>query len=142
MPEFALIFTVHFVFQICKRKLKVLHSRSPLPSRTPKKGFEHKEFFQLQSIRRVLDFTETEDCRSAFGLIVKNAADKKETFLSFMIDSEDMEKKEFIIMLAKNIANTLCRADCVSMICQGICFCYLDVNLCQGDVLLLDHNFC
>ena len=63
----------------------------------------------------MLDFTETEECRSAFGLIVKNAAEKKETFLPFMIDSEDVEKKDFIISLAKNIANTMCRADCVSM---------------------------
>ena len=62
----------------------------------------------------MLDFTETEECRSAFGLIVKNAAEKKETFLPFMIDSEDVEKKDFIISLAKNIANTMCRADCVS----------------------------
>ena len=94
----------------------MLHSRSPLPSRTPKKGFEHKEFLQLQSIRRVLDFVETEDCKGAFGLIVKNAAEMKETFLSFMIDSEETEKKDFITAMSRNIANTLCRADCVSTV--------------------------
>ena len=64
----------------------------------------------------MLDFTETEECKDAFGFIVKNAVEMKEKFLPFMLDSDEVEKKDFITNVSKNIANTLCRTDCVSII--------------------------
>ena len=62
----------------------------------------------------MLDFTETDECKEAFGFIVKNAGEMKEKFLPFMLDSDDVQKKDFITSVSKNIANTLCRTDCVS----------------------------
>ena len=56
---------------------------------------------------------------------MKNAAEMKEKFLPFMLDSDEVQKKDFITAVSKNIANTLCRTDCVSQclsifLCSGI----------------------
>lgn len=68
----------------------------------------------LQCVKRVLDVLDSEECKDAFGLIVKNSEDLREKFLSFMMDSEDLTKPAFLMSVSKNIANTLCRTDYVS----------------------------
>lgn len=94
----------------------MLNSKSPASSKTPQKGYKHIEFLQLQCVKRVLDIVETENCKDAFGLIVKNSAELKEKLFTFMLDTEEMEKNLLITQVSKSIANTLCRTDHVSII--------------------------
>ncbi|XP_052217057.1 protein ECT2-like isoform X1 [Dreissena polymorpha] len=101
---------------ICKRRTKVLHSKSPAASKTPQKGYKHLEFLPLQCVKKVLDILEAKDCKDAFGLIVKNTEDMKDKFYSFMMDSEDVSKSTLITSVAKSIANTVCRTDYESLI--------------------------
>ncbi|WAR28839.1 ECT2-like protein [Mya arenaria] len=101
---------------ICKRRTKVLHSKSPAASKTPQKGYKHLEFLPLQCVRKVLDILETDECKDAFGLIVKNTEDMKEKLYSFMMDSEDVTKSSMVSSVAKSIANTLCRTDYENLI--------------------------
>jgi hypothetical protein len=63
----------------------------------------------------VLDIVESENCKDAFGLIVKNSGEMKEKLFTFMIDTEDMDKTNFITQVSRSIANTLCRTDHVSI---------------------------
>lgn len=92
----------------------MLHSKSPAASKTPQKGYKHIEFMPLQCVKRVLDILEAEDCKDAFGLIVKNSEDMREKFVSFMMDCEDITKSAFLTSMSKSIANTSCRTDYVS----------------------------
>ena len=94
----------------------MLHSKSPAAAKTPQKGYKHIEFLNLQCVKRVLDIVETEECKCAFGLIVKNSEDMKEKLLTFMIDDEEPEKGQFLTLVAKGVANTLCRTDSVSFL--------------------------
>jgi len=100
-------------FQICKRRTKVLHSKSPAASKTPQKGYKHVELLPLQCVRKVLDMAEAEDCHEAFGLIVKSTEDLREKLYSFMMDGEEDMKSNAVTSLAKSIANTVCRTDYV-----------------------------
>lgn len=68
----------------------------------------------IQCVKRVLNILDAEDCKDAFGLIVKSSEDLKEKFLSFMLDSEDITKSVFLTSVSKSIANTMCRTDYVS----------------------------
>ncbi|XP_045200186.2 protein ECT2-like isoform X2 [Mercenaria mercenaria] len=101
---------------ICKRRTKVLNSKSPASTKTPQKGYKHIEFIPLQCVKRVLDIVETENCKDAFGLIVKNSGEMKEKLFTFMLDTEEMDKNNFITQVSKSIANTLCRTDHDSLI--------------------------
>ncbi|KAH3808158.1 hypothetical protein DPMN_136509 [Dreissena polymorpha] len=51
------------LLQICKRRTKVLHSKSPAASKTPQKGYKHLEFLPLQCVKKVLDILEAKDCK-------------------------------------------------------------------------------
>ena len=84
-------------------------------SKTPQKGYKHIEFVQLQCVKRVLDIVESENCKDAFGLIVKNSGEMKEKLFTFMIDAEETDKSSFITQVSRSIANTLCRTDHVSI---------------------------
>lgn len=92
----------------------MLLSKSPASSKTPQRGFKHIELIQLQCVKRVLDIVESENCKDAFGFIVKNAGDMKEKLFTFMIDSDEMDKASFMTHVSKSIANTVCRTDYVS----------------------------
>ncbi|KAL4219754.1 Protein T2 [Mactra antiquata] len=96
---------------ICKRRTKVLLSKSPASSKTPQKGYKHIELIQLQCLKRVLDIVESETCKDAFGFIVKNAGDMKEKLFTFMIDTDEIDKSSFMTHVSKSIANTVCRTD-------------------------------
>ncbi|KAL5004653.1 hypothetical protein ScPMuIL_018109 [Solemya velum] len=98
--------------ELCKRRTKVLNAyKSPASYKTPQKAYKHLEMLPLSSIRRILDFTETEDCQSAFGIISKSNSESKEKLYSFMLDTEGVNKSEFITNLSKSIANSMCRTD-------------------------------
>ena len=59
------------------------------------------------------------DCRNAFGLICKSTLDSKgisSKLYSFMVDSDESSKREFVTNIGKSIVNLNCVADYVSQI--------------------------
>ena len=100
----------------------MLHSKSPGASKTPQRGYKHIEFLPIQCVKRVLNIIDAEDCKDAFGLIVKNSEDMRDKLLSFMLDSDDITKSAFLTSVTKSIANTMCRTDCVSNTCLSMLY--------------------
>ncbi|CAH1781349.1 unnamed protein product [Owenia fusiformis] len=107
------LFLFNDSLEICKRRTKVLLSKSPNPtSKAPsQKAYKHLEMLPLQVIKRVVDIIETEDCKNVFALVWRFTTDMKERLYSFLIESEDVNKAEFLKTLCKHMANTVCRAD-------------------------------
>ncbi|CAC5413259.1 ECT2 [Mytilus coruscus] len=124
--------------EMCKRRSKYTTSmKSPATHKTPQKPFKHlvmiplptikrvldcnetEVLIPLPTIKRVLDCNETEDCRNAFGLICKSTLDTKGTsskLYSFMVDSEETTKKEFVTSVGKSIVNLNCVSDYDSLV--------------------------
>ena len=100
---------------MCKRRVKVLSSKSPGThgAKTPQKAYKHIDMVQLTDIKRVVDIIDTVDCRNMFGLITKRF-DDRERLYSFVL-LEEIDKQEFLMTLCRHISNTRCRADYVSV---------------------------
>lgn len=98
--------------EICKRRTK--HgstAKSPALRRSPQKPFKHLGLLQLKTVKRVINYRESEDCQNSFGIIFKSHADDKDKLYSFMVDETDVNKLQFLTSLAKSIAQTKCLAD-------------------------------
>ncbi|CAG2221449.1 ARHGEF31 [Mytilus edulis] len=106
--------------EMCKRRSKYSTSmKSPATHKTPQKPFKHLVMIPLPTIKRVLDCNETEDCRNAFGLICKSTFRYEGTsskLYSFMVDSEETTKKEFVTSVGKSIVNLNCVSDYDSLV--------------------------
>ena len=50
-----------FYFQICKRRIKVLNSKSPAShgAKTPQKAYKHLHMVQFSSVKRVADVVDS-----------------------------------------------------------------------------------
>ncbi|KAK7499196.1 hypothetical protein BaRGS_00009456 [Batillaria attramentaria] len=113
------IFVFSDSMEICKRRNKVLaSSKSLTPHKTPQKAFKHLEVIPMTSVKRVLDFQETDDCMCAFAVIYRDKGQANEKLLSFMLDSVDVRKGDMLTSLCKTIANAVCRTDFESFLAQ------------------------
>ncbi|XP_076454134.1 protein ECT2-like [Babylonia areolata] len=98
--------------EVCKRRTKGLATgKSLTPHKAPQKPFKHLEMLSMSSVKRVLDFTETDECVCSFGIIYRNKDQGSEKLLSFMLESAEVHKEEVLTSLCKTIANALCRTD-------------------------------
>ncbi|XP_070173283.1 protein ECT2-like [Littorina saxatilis] len=113
------LFVFNDSIEVCKRRTKASATPKTLtPHKAPQKTFKHLEMLPVSSIKRVLDFAETEDCMCAFGLIYRTKEQSNEKLLSFMLDSADTRKEEMLTSLCRNIANALCRTDFESVMAE------------------------
>lgn len=65
----------------------------------------------LSQIKKVLDLRETEDCHNAFALLVRPPTEQANVLLSFQMTSDDLPKENWLKMLCRHVANTICKAD-------------------------------
>lgn len=100
--------------ELCKRRVRVLSSRSPgvmHTPRTPQKAYKHLDILQFSEIKRVVNIAESADCRNVFALIAKKPDDKAETMYAFALVEDSVNKVEFLTSLSKSICANLCRTD-------------------------------
>ncbi|KAG2462942.1 ECT2 protein, partial [Polypterus senegalus] len=65
----------------------------------------------LSQIRKVLNIKETEDCHNAFALVVRPPTEQDNLLFSFQLATEDTVKEDWLRMLCRHVANTICKAD-------------------------------
>lgn len=113
--------------EVCKKRSKALTLKSPntvaangLYHKTSIKPYKHVKLMPLNTIKRVIDIKETEDCQKVFSLVFRNNEELKERLFSFAMAEEDADKASFLKTLARQMANNACTADAVSYI-MGIC---------------------
>uniref|UniRef100_A0A8C0PEG9 Epithelial cell transforming 2 n=1 Tax=Canis lupus familiaris TaxID=9615 RepID=A0A8C0PEG9_CANLF len=66
--------------------------------------------------KKVLDIRETEDCHNAFALLVRPPTERANVLLSFQMTSEELPKENWLKMLCRHVANTICKADAENLI--------------------------
>uniref|UniRef100_A0A8C3C1S6 ECT2 PH domain-containing protein n=1 Tax=Cairina moschata TaxID=8855 RepID=A0A8C3C1S6_CAIMO len=70
----------------------------------------------LSQIKKVLDIRETEDCHKAFALVVRPPTEHNNKLLSFQMTTEEPPKEDWLKMLCRQVANTICKADAENLI--------------------------
>ncbi|XP_067948409.1 protein ECT2-like isoform X2 [Watersipora subatra] len=124
--EHLTLFLFTDTLEIVKRRHKA--SSTPFKSPASKSGaktsahrpksYKHVELFTLTSIKRIIDLTIgndggfIDDSGLVFALLCRQVTDSRERLCTFQVqDSESYDKREFMSVLAKNIANCCCRTD-------------------------------
>lgn len=109
--------------EVCKKRSKALTLKSPntvgvngLYHKTNIKPYKHVKLMPLNTIKRVIDIKETEECQNVFGLVFRNNEEIKERFFSFAMAEDDADKISFLRTLARQMANNACKADSVSFV--------------------------
>ncbi|XP_018579820.1 protein ECT2 isoform X3 [Anoplophora glabripennis] len=104
--------------EVCKKKSKAFNSlKSPsgggsLQSNKPlTKPYKHVKLMALNTIKRVIDIKETEDCQKVFSLVCRNNDELKERLYSFAMADEEADKTAFLKTLTRQMANNACTAD-------------------------------
>ncbi|KAJ8956916.1 hypothetical protein NQ318_014335 [Aromia moschata] len=102
--------------EVCKKKSKSFNMKSPsgggsLQSKPLTKPYKHVKLMALNTIKRVIDIKETEDCQKVFSLVCRNNDEIKERLYSFAMADEDADKTAFLKTLTRQMANNACTAD-------------------------------
>ncbi|CAG9830214.1 unnamed protein product [Diabrotica balteata] len=109
--------------EVCKKKSKAFNSlKSPstvttagvggsLQNRQLIKPYKHIRLMALNTIKRVIDIKETEECQKVFSLVCRNNDDLKEKLYSFAMADEEADKVQFLKTLTRQMANNACTAD-------------------------------
>lgn len=78
------------------------------------KPYKHVKLMPLNTIKRVIDIKDTEDCQRVFSLVCKHTDVIKERLYSFVMIEEEADKTAFLKTLTRQMANNACTADAVS----------------------------
>ncbi|XP_072379786.1 protein ECT2 isoform X1 [Diabrotica undecimpunctata] len=109
--------------EVCKKKSKAFNSlKSPstvttagvggsLQNRQLIKPYKHIRLMALNTIKRVIDIKETDECQKVFSLVCRNNDDLKEKLYSFAMADEEADKVQFLKTLTRQMANNACTAD-------------------------------
>uniref|UniRef100_A0A2K6GS50 Epithelial cell transforming 2 n=1 Tax=Propithecus coquereli TaxID=379532 RepID=A0A2K6GS50_PROCO len=62
-------------------------------------------------ILNVCGYSGTLDCHNAFALLVRPPTEQANVLLSFQMTSDELPKENWLKMLCRHIANTICKAD-------------------------------
>lgn len=115
--------------EVCKKRSKAFNTlKSPntmngFHSKASSKPYKHICMLALNTIKRVIDIRETEDCQKVFALVTRDHQELKEKLFSFTMTEDDVDKSTFLKTLCRHIANTAYSADAVSIFVQ---FCSLN----------------
>ncbi|KFP52368.1 Protein ECT2, partial [Cathartes aura] len=103
--------------QIARKRHKVIGAfKSPHGHTRPPASLKHVVLMPLSQIKKVLDIRETEDCHKAFALVVRPPTELNNKLLSFQMTSEEPPKEDWLKMLCRHVANTICKADAENLI--------------------------
>ncbi|XP_058921434.1 protein ECT2 isoform X7 [Kogia breviceps] len=115
--EQVTLFLFSDCLEIARKRHKVIGTfRSPHGQTRPPASLKHIHLMPLSQIKKVLDIRETEDCRNAFALLVRPPTEQANVLLSFQMTSEELPKENWLKMLCRHVANTICKADAENLI--------------------------
>ncbi|XP_058517078.1 protein ECT2 isoform X9 [Ochotona princeps] len=110
--EQVTLFLFNDCLEIARKRHKVIGTfRSPHGHTRPPASLKHVRLMPLSQIKKVLDIRETEDCHNAFALLVRPPTEQANVLLSFQMTSYDLPKENWLKMLCRHVANTICKAD-------------------------------
>lgn len=115
--EQVTLFLFNDCLEIARKRHKVIGAfRSPHDRTRPPASLKHIHLMPLSQIKKVLDVRETEDCHNAFALLVRPPTEQANVLLSFQMTSEELPKADWLKMLCRHVANTICKADAENLI--------------------------
>ncbi|KFU94567.1 Protein ECT2 [Chaetura pelagica] len=108
---------VNDCLEIARKRHKVIGAfKSPHGHTRPPASLKHVVLMPLSQIKKVLDIRETEDCHKAFALVVRPPTELNNKLLSFQMTTEEPPKEDWLKMLCRQVANTICKADAENLI--------------------------
>ncbi|XP_053428451.1 protein ECT2 isoform X6 [Nycticebus coucang] len=115
--EQVTLFLFNDCLEIARKRHKVIGTfRSPHGHARPPASLKHIHLMPLSQIKKVLDIRETEDCHNAFALLVRPPTEQANVLLSFQMTSDELPKEDWLRMLCRHVANTICKADAENLI--------------------------
>ncbi|XP_021403865.1 protein ECT2 isoform X2 [Lonchura striata] len=115
--EQVTLFLFNDCLEIARKRHKVIGAfKSPHGHTRPPASLKHVVLMPLSQIKKVLDIRETEDCQKAFALVVRPPTELNNKLLSFQMTTEDPCKEDWLKMLCRHVANTICKADAENLI--------------------------
>ncbi|KAM4862175.1 protein ECT2 isoform X13 [Urocitellus parryii] len=115
--EQVTLFLFNDCLEIARKRHKVIGTfRSPHGHARPPASLKHIHLMPLSQIKKVLDIRETEDCHNAFALLVRPPTEQANVLLSFQMTSDELPKENWLKMLCRHVANTICKADAENLI--------------------------
>ncbi|XP_018370707.1 PREDICTED: protein ECT2 isoform X1 [Trachymyrmex cornetzi] len=117
--DHLVLFLFTDTLEICKKRSKAFNSlKSPntingLQSIKLSQGkpYKHIKMLSLSTIRKVVDIRETDECHKVFTLVVRGTQELKETFFSFIITDEEVNKTNYLQTLCRQMALAVRVAD-------------------------------
>ncbi|XP_051482703.1 protein ECT2 isoform X3 [Apus apus] len=115
--EQVTLFLFNDCLEIARKRHKVIGAfKSPHGHTRPPASLKHVVLMPLSQIKKVLDIRETEDCHKAFALVVRPPTELNNKLLSFQMTTEEPPKEDWLKMLCRQVANTICKADAENLI--------------------------
>ncbi|XP_072330493.1 protein ECT2 isoform X1 [Scyliorhinus torazame] len=115
--EQVTLFLFNDCLEIARKRHKVISSfKSPHGQTRPPASLKHIVLMPLSQIKGVLDIKETEDCCSAFALVVRPPTEQSNLLFSFQLIVEEPKKDYWLRLLCRHVANTICKADAENII--------------------------
>ncbi|XP_078267079.1 protein ECT2 isoform X1 [Rhinoraja longicauda] len=115
--EQVTLFLFNDCLEIARKRHKVISSfKSPHGQTRPPASLKHIVLMPLSQIKKVLDIKETEDCRSAFALLVRPPTEQSNLLFSFQLIVEEHKKDDWLKLISRHVANTICKADAENII--------------------------
>ncbi|XP_012254951.2 protein ECT2 isoform X2 [Athalia rosae] len=117
--DHLVLFLFTDTLEICKKRSKAFNSlKSPKeanglhPTKLSQgKPYKHIRMLSLNTIKRVVDIKETDECHKVFALMVRSNQELKEKLFSFTITDEEVNKTNYLRILCRQMANSVCKAD-------------------------------
>ncbi|KAJ3655016.1 hypothetical protein Zmor_014162 [Zophobas morio] len=109
-----ILFLFSDLVEVCKKKSKAFNNpKSPSGVNTLQrpKFYKHVKLLPLNTIKKVIDIKETEQCQKVFCLVCRNNDELKERVYSFAMPDEESDKTGFLRTLTKQMANNACTPD-------------------------------
>ncbi|XP_060130346.1 protein ECT2 isoform X6 [Zootoca vivipara] len=115
--EQVTLFLFNDCLEIARKRHKVMGGfKSPHGHTRPPACLKHIILMPLSQIKKVLDIRETEECHKAFALVVRPPTEQSNLLFSFQITTEEPPKENWLKMLCRHVANTICKADAEDLI--------------------------
>ncbi|XP_024077106.1 protein ECT2 isoform X5 [Terrapene carolina triunguis] len=115
--EQVTLFLFNDCLEIARKRHKVISAfKSPHGQARPPASLKHIVLMPLSQIKKVLDIRETEDCHKAFALVVRPPTEQNNLLFSFQMTTEEPPKEDWLKMLCRHLANTICKADAENLI--------------------------
>ncbi|XP_067392621.1 protein ECT2 isoform X2 [Emydura macquarii macquarii] len=115
--EQVTLFLFNDCLEIARKRHKVINAfKSPHGQTRPPAALKHIGLMPLSQIKKVLDIRETEDCHKAFALVVRPPTEQSNLLFSFQMTTEEPPKEDWLKMLCRHVANTICKADAENLI--------------------------